>query len=76
VLIGDAGELIVRGLVGQALTVAAMGVVGTAFCVTAQSQAKKLAKARSEAVDKLVEVLEAEKAGNAILSSASDDTIA
>lgn len=54
----DAGDLIVRGLVGDALTVAAFGVVGTAFCIAAQAQAKRLASDRAKAADKLVERLE------------------
>jgi hypothetical protein len=57
-LTGDVGELVVRGLVGDALTVAAMGIVGTAFCIGAQSEAKKIAKGREVAADKLVERLE------------------
>lgn len=54
----DVGELMVRGLVGDAFTVAAMGMIGTAFCIAAQSEAKKLAKRRAAAADKLVERLE------------------
>ncbi|AKV01730.1 hypothetical protein AKJ09_08393 [Labilithrix luteola] len=54
----DAGDLLVRGLVGDALTVAALGVVGTAFCIAAQTQAKRLATSRTKAADKLVERLE------------------
>ena len=57
-LTGDVGELVVRGLVGDALTVAAMGIVGTANCNGAQGEAKKIAKARAVAADKLVERLE------------------
>ena len=54
----DTGELLVRGLVGDAFTVAAMGMIGTAFCIAAQSEAKKIAKRRMAAADKLVERLE------------------
>ena len=54
----DVAELLVVGLVGDALTVGAMGVVGTAFCIGAQSQARRIAKRRSAAADKLVERLE------------------
>lgn len=54
----DAGELVVRGLIGDAFTVAAMGMIGTAFCIAAQSEAKKIAKRRMTAADKLVERLE------------------
>jgi hypothetical protein len=56
---GDMGELIVRGLVGDALTVAAMGVVGTAFCIGAHSHAKRMTRDRLVAADKMVERLEA-----------------
>lgn len=54
----EVGELVLRGLVGDALTVGAMGIVGTAFCIGAQSEAKRIAKARISAADKLVERLE------------------
>jgi hypothetical protein len=57
-LTGDVGELIVRGLVGDALTVAVFGIVGTAFCIAAQNSAKRLAKRRLDAADRLVEHLE------------------
>ena len=54
----DVAELVVKGLVGDALTVAALGLVGTAFCIAAQSQAKRIATARTKSADKLVEALE------------------
>jgi hypothetical protein len=54
----DVGELVVRGLVGDALTVGAMGMVGTAFCIGAASEAKRIAKGRTSGADKLVERLE------------------
>ncbi len=54
----DVGELVVRGLVGDALTVGALGIIGTAFCIGAQSEAKRIAKARVVGADKLVERLE------------------
>jgi len=57
-LSGDLGELLVRGLVGDAFTVAAMGMIGTAFCIAAQQEAKKIAKDRVAAADRLVAVLE------------------
>ena len=55
----DVVELIVFGLVGDALTVAALGIVGTAFCIGAHAEAKKIAGRRMKAADKLVERLEA-----------------
>jgi hypothetical protein len=54
----DVAELVVKGLIGDAITVAAFGLVGTVFCIAAQSQAKRLAAARTKAADKLVEALE------------------
>ena len=55
----DAGELIVKGLVGSALTVAAMGIIGTAFCIGAHAEARRIAKVRMKGADRLVERLEA-----------------
>jgi hypothetical protein len=57
-LSSDVAELIVKGLIGDALTVAAMGVVGTAFCLGAQAEAKRIAKGRMKGADRLVERLE------------------
>ena len=54
----EIGELVIRGLVGDALTVGAMGIVGTAFCIGAQSEARRIAKARAAGADRLVERLE------------------
>ena len=58
-LSGDLAELVVRGLVGDALTVAGFGIVGTVFCISAQGHAKRIARARSESVDRLIAILEA-----------------
>jgi hypothetical protein len=56
---GDlAGEGVVRGLVGDALTVVAFGIAGTVFCIAAQGHAKRLVRARTRAADRLVEKLE------------------
>lgn len=57
-LASETGDLVVRGLVGDALTVAAFGVVGTVFCLAAQGQARRLVQARTKAADRLVERLE------------------
>ena len=57
-LSSDVEELVIRGLVGDALLVGAMGLVGTAFCIGAQSEAKHIAKARMKGADRLVERLE------------------
>jgi len=57
-LSGETAEALVRGLVGDALTVAAFGLAGTAFCIAVMAQAKRVVKARTEAADRLVELLE------------------
>lgn len=54
----ELAELVLRGLVGEALTVVAMGVAGALACITALSQAKRIAAERAEAADRLVEGLE------------------
>jgi hypothetical protein len=48
----------VLGLVGDALSVVAVSLKKTAFCIGAQTEARRIAKARSQAADKLVERLE------------------
>ena len=55
----EIGELVIRGLVGDALTVGALGIVGTAFCIGAQSEARRIATAWAAGADRLVERLEA-----------------
>jgi hypothetical protein len=55
---GEVAELVTRGLIGEALTVAALGMVGTAFCIGAHVHARRLAKERIVAADKMVEALE------------------
>ncbi len=57
-LTSDVAELVIRGLVADALLVAAMGIIGMAFCIGAQSEARRIAKARSKGADRLVERLE------------------
>lgn len=54
----EVGEMIVNGLVGDALTVGVMGMVGTAFCIGALTEARRIAKAHAAAADRLVERLE------------------
>jgi hypothetical protein len=51
-------ELVVRGLIGDALAVVGFGFVGTAFCVAAQRHGRRIARARLRAADELVEALE------------------
>jgi hypothetical protein len=55
----DMTELFINGLVGDALFVAAMGVVGTAFCVGAHGEARRIAQSRARGADALIERLEA-----------------
>ena len=46
-------------LIQVSLLAVAMGIVGMAFCVGAQSEAMRIAKARMKGADRLVEQLEA-----------------
>jgi len=57
-LSGDLGELFVRDVLGDAISVAAWGIVGTAFCIGAHSHAKKLTRKHLEDADKMIEKLE------------------
>ena len=57
-LSGDLGEVFVRSVLSDAISVACFGIVGTAFCIGAHAHAKRLAKARIEAADRMVERLE------------------
>ncbi|MEO7092640.1 MAG: hypothetical protein ABI175_05275 [Polyangiales bacterium] len=57
-LTSDVVELVIRGLVADALFVASMGIIGMAFCIGAQSEARRIAKARVKGADRLVERLE------------------
>jgi hypothetical protein len=58
-LSSDLNELVVRGPIAEALLAVAMGILGMAFCVGAQSEAMRIAKARMKGADRLVERLEA-----------------
>jgi hypothetical protein len=58
-LTGDLGELFVRSIIGDAVSVVAFGIAGTAFCIAANAHAKRAARARLEAADKMIEKLEA-----------------
>ena len=59
----------VRSVLGDAISVACFGIVGTAFCIGAHAQAKRLAKARMESSDRMVERLEALIPASASLAS-------
>ena len=58
-LSGELGELFVRDVMSQAVSVAAFGVVGTAFCIAAHAHARRMTRARVEAADRMIEQLEA-----------------
>ena len=58
-LSGELGELFVRDVMSQAVSVAAFGVVGTAFCIAAHAHARRMTQARVEASDRMIEQLEA-----------------
>lgn len=58
-LSGELGELFVRDVMSQAVSVAAFGVVGTAFCIAAHAHARRMTRARVEAADRMLEQLEA-----------------
>jgi hypothetical protein len=58
-LSGELGERFVRAIVNDAISVAAFGIVGTAFCIAAHAQARRLARERLRAADHMVEKLEA-----------------
>lgn len=58
-LSGELGELFVRDVMSQAVSVAAFGVVGTAFCIAAHAHARRMTRARLEAADRMIEQLEA-----------------
>lgn len=57
-LTGELGEIFVREILGDAISVASFGVVGTAFCIGAHAHARRLTRARVEAADKMIERLE------------------
>jgi len=54
----EVAQKIVSSLMGDALTVGVMGMVGTAFCIGALTEARRIAKAHAAAADRLVERLE------------------
>jgi hypothetical protein len=58
-LTGEIGERFVLAVLNDAMSVATFGVVGTAFCIAAHSQARRLTRARLQAVDRMIETLEA-----------------
>lgn len=55
---GELGERIIHEVLGDALSVVALGIVGTTFCVAAHGQARTLARERLRAVDRMIDALE------------------
>lgn len=51
-------EELVRSVLGDAISVASFGIVGTAFCIGANAQARRMTKERLQAADKMIEKLE------------------
>lgn len=58
-LTGDLGELFVRQLLGDAISVVAYGIVGTAFCIAAHARARRMTRDLLAAADRMIERLEA-----------------
>jgi hypothetical protein len=57
-LSGELGERFVRSILNDAISVAAFGIVGTAFCIAAHAHAGRVASRRLAAADRMVEKLE------------------
>lgn len=55
----DLTDLLFGGVIGQAITVVALGLVGTAFCVAVHKQTAALARTQRQAMHEAVEKLEA-----------------
>jgi hypothetical protein len=58
-LTGDLGELFVRQLLSEAISVVAFGIVGTAFCIAAHAHARRMTRELLTAADRMIERLEA-----------------
>lgn len=58
-LSGDLGELFVREVLNDAISVVGFGIVGTTFCIAAHAHARRMTRARLKAADRMVERLEA-----------------
>ena len=58
-LSGELGELFVRDVMGDAVSVATFGIVGTTFSIAAHAHARRMTRARLEAADRMIEQLEA-----------------
>ncbi len=57
-LTGELGELFVRQVLNDAVSVVSFGIVATAFCIAAHAHARRATRARLEAADRMIEKLE------------------
>lgn len=57
-LTGELGELFVRQVLNDAISVASFGIVATVFCIAANAHARRATRARLQAADRMVEKLE------------------
>lgn len=71
-LSGELGELFVRDVMGDAILVASLGIVGMSFCIAAHSRSRQMTRAWLESADRMVEILESAASGNG--SSAQRET--
>lgn len=64
-LTGELGELFVRDVLGDAISVASFGIVGTAFCIAAHALTRRMGAERLAAADRMIDRLEAAAAAAA-----------
>jgi hypothetical protein len=57
-LTGELGELFVRQVLNDAISVASFGIVATVFCIAAHAHARRTTRARLQAADRMIEKLE------------------
>jgi hypothetical protein len=69
-LTGELGELFVRQLLGDAISVVAFGMVGTAFCIAAHAHARRTTRDFHSAADRMIERLEAAIGGEGAAEAA------
>lgn len=55
---GELDEVFVRHVIDQAISVASLGIVGTAFCIAAHARARRMTRERLDAADRMIEKLE------------------
>lgn len=64
-LTGELGELFVRQVLGDAISVASLGIVATVFCIAVHAHTRRVTRVRLEAADRMVASLEAIVGGDA-----------